>query len=113
MTHDPKKYLVDMLDGCRFLLEVTAGKTLADYNGDRVFRSAVQRELQNIGEALWQMQAHNPESAGQITDHQRIIRVRHVLVHGYHDLKPQLVWDVIEHQLAPLRDELETLMGEP
>ncbi len=55
MPRDPEKYLFDMLDSCRFLLRFTAGRTLDEYTRDRGFRSAVDRELQIIGEALIQL----------------------------------------------------------
>lgn len=52
MPHDPRKYLFDMTDSCRFLEEFTAGRGLNDIKNDRAFRSAVERELQIIGEEL-------------------------------------------------------------
>ena len=51
MRHDADKYLHDKLNSCEFLLEFTAGRTVADFANDRPFRSAVERELQIIGEA--------------------------------------------------------------
>ena len=113
MKHNPKKYLFDMLDACRFLLEVTAGKTMQDYQTDRTFRSAVERELQNIGEALRQLASHDADTAAKITEHERIIRFRHALVHGYDSVKPELVWDVIANNLPTLRNELEEMLQQP
>lgn len=112
MKHDPKKYLTDMLDTCRYLLEATQGKTILDYNADRTFRGSVEREFQNIGEALRQLDSRCPEIAARITDYQRIIRFRHALVHGYDSIKPQLVWDLIENKLPTLCKELENLLCE-
>ena len=110
MTRDPRMYLRDMLDACRFLLDFTAGKSMTDYKTDRGFRSAVERELQIIGEALLQLDECAPDLAASITEHDPIIHFRHVLVHGYHSLKPRLVWDVIEKKLPVLRVELERLL---
>lgn len=110
MTHNPKKYLTDMLDSCRFLLDLTAGKSMRDYQEDRMFRNAVDRDLQNIGEALRQLQSRDAAMAARITDHERIIRCRHALVHGYDSVRPDLVWDIIEMKLPALRTELEALL---
>ncbi len=112
MKHNPKKYLADMFDACQYLLETTEGRTIRDYDTDRTFRGSVERELQNIGEALRQLDSRCPEIAARITDNQRIIRFRHALVHGYDSLKPQLVWDVIENNLPTLLQELENLLNE-
>jgi len=99
-----------MLDACRFLVDFTAGKAIEDYRTDRPFRSAVEREFQNIGEALRQLQTCDPSVAEKLTEYQRIIRFRHALVHGYDVVKPELVWGIIEEKLPLLRDELECLL---
>lgn len=112
MKHNPKKYLTDMLNACRYLLETTQAKTIHDYRTDRTFRGSVERELQNIGEALRQLDSRSPEIAARITEYERIIRFRHALVHGYDTLKPELVWDVIERNLPTLCNELEILLDE-
>ena len=111
MTRDPKKYLTDMLDSSRFLIGITANKTLRDYQEDRIFRSALERELQIVGEALYQLYQSDPATAKRISDHQRIIRFRHQLVHGYHDLNPELVWSIVETRLQGLVDEVESLLA--
>lgn len=111
MKHNPKKYLIDMLDACRFLLESTQGKTVRDYTTDRIFRGSVERELQDIGEALRQLESRSPDIAARISGHERIIRFRHALVHGYDSVKPQLVWDVIENNLPTPGEQLERLLN--
>jgi uncharacterized protein with HEPN domain len=100
-----------MLDGCRFVEELTRGKTIDDYKRDRTFRSALERELQNIGEALRQLEAKHPETAAKLSEHEKIVRFRHALVHGYDEVKPRLVWDVVEAKIPVLLAELETLLG--
>ena len=112
MPHDPEKYLHDILSSCEFLLEFTGGRTVQDYAGDRAFRSAVERELQIIGEAVMQLERIAPEVAGRIPEHRDIIGFRHVLVHGYASLQPATVWGVIESKLPVLTREVQTLLSE-
>jgi len=113
MSHrDPAKYLYDMLSSCDFLIAFTAGKTLAQYREDRAFRSAVERELQIIGEALLQLDRYYPDIAARVPDHLNIIGFRHVLVHGYHALNPVTVWNAIETKLVSLKAALEALLAE-
>ena len=112
MPHDPEKYLHDMLGSCRFLLDFTAGRTLEEYKSDRGFRSAVERELQIIGEALLMLEKVAPDLARRISEHQRIIHFRHVLVHGYDILNYDVIWNVIENKLSVLNREVETLLQE-
>ena len=111
MPHDPEKYLYDMLSSCEFLKQFTAARTVDHYKNDRGFRSAVERELQIIGEAMLQLTRIAPDVAQKITDYRNIIGFRHVLVHGYDSLNPQTVWDVIKIKLPILQAELQTLLG--
>jgi uncharacterized protein with HEPN domain len=107
---EPQKYLYDMLSSCEFLLEFTAGKEVDDYVNERAFRSAVERELQIIGEALIRLEKIAPEVAARIPEYQNIIGFRHVLVHGYDSLDPMTVWNVIETKLDGLSEKVRLLL---
>lgn len=107
---DPQKYLYDMLSSCEFLLEFTKGKSIKDYRDDRAFRSALERELQIIGEAMMQLEKICPERAEQIDEHFNIIAFRHIIVHGYDSLDPATVWNVVETKLDKLRGQIESLL---
>ncbi|MFQ5494138.1 MAG: DUF86 domain-containing protein [Phycisphaerae bacterium] len=102
--------MFDMLDSCRFLLDLTKNEHVEKYEEDRVFRSAVERELQIIGEAMLQLKTLDPRTAATFTESDRIIGFRHVLVHGYHNLDTHLVWLVIKEKLPALRNELESAL---
>ena len=112
MPHDPEKYFYDILSSCDFLLEFVAGRTVVDYEHDRGFRSAVERELQIIGEAVMQLERVAPHLAARIPEHHNIIGFRHVLVHGYDSLQPETVWNVIQEKLAVLSGETRKLLSE-
>ena len=112
MPRDPEKYLYDIRSSCEFLLEFAAGRTVDDYARDRAFRSAVERELQIIGEAVLQLDRVAPQLAARIAEHRNIIGFRHVLVHGYDSLHPATVWNVIEVKLPVLSREVQTLLSE-
>ena len=111
MSHqEPEKYLYDMLSSCEFLLEFTGNKTVDDYINDRGFRSALERELQIIGEALIQFEKIAPTVAAEIPEYQNIIGFRHVLVHGYDSLDPMTVWNVVETKLETLAQKIRLLL---
>jgi uncharacterized protein with HEPN domain len=112
MRHEPAKYVHDMLSSCEFLSEFTKSRTMADYEKDRGFRSAVERELEIIGEALLQLDKLAPDVAERVTEKQKIIGFRHVLVHGYSTLKPIVVWNVVTEKLPSLKAELDTILAE-
>ena len=64
-----------------------------------------------IGEALGQLAKVDQQLAAQITDHQKIVSFRNVLIHGYADVDDELVWDIVETRLPVLREEIGRLIG--
>jgi uncharacterized protein with HEPN domain len=111
MRRDPAKPLHDMLDSCTFLMQFTVGRSQGDLRNDRGFRSAVERELIIIGEALAALERIAPDKAAQISEHKRIIRYRHVLVHGYDVVDPDITWAILTEKLPILKVELDGLFS--
>lgn len=107
---DPKKYLYDIINCSEFVLQLAKDKTVEDYKNDRVFRSALERELQIIGEAMLQLDRVSPETVEEISEHRNIIGFRHVLVHGYDSLDPDTVWNVVETKIALLLKQTKALL---
>ena len=99
---DPALFLHDMLDSAIFLRDVIDGKTLKNYQDDRLFRSAIQHELMIVGEAIYTLNKTHPTLAEEIPEHQAIIAFRHILVHGYHSLDARIVWSVLTDKLSTL-----------
>ena len=107
---NPQKYLYDIINCSEFVLQLTKDKTVDDYKNDRVFRSALERELQIIGEAMLQLDRMSPETVEKISEHRSIIGFRHVLVHGYDSLDPDTVWNVVEMKIALLLKQANELL---
>lgn len=112
MPHDREKYLYDILNSCEFLEAFTAGRTTEDYRKDRGFRSAVERELQIIGEAVMQLDRLAPDTAARISDYRNIIGFRHVLVHGYDSVRHETLWSVVNAKLSVLASEVRAMLDE-
>jgi uncharacterized protein with HEPN domain len=64
------------------VLRYVRGRTLDDYRADDFLRSAVERQLQNVGEAIAQLARLDAETAARIPETRRIIAFRNILVHG-------------------------------
>jgi len=109
---EAKKLLFDVQQAAAAIAEFTAGKTLDDYRGDRLLRSAVERQFEIVGEALVQLSKIDLETAAHITDRQRIIGFRNVLIHGYSGVNDDVVWDIVQSKLSLLSDEVETLLNQ-
>lgn len=108
--HDVRKYLFDVVQACDLLMEFTKGKTLPDYSGDPMLRSAVERQFEIIGEALNKALGIDPALSEKISDTNRIISFRNRLIHGYADISDEMVWGVIETNLPILHGEVKTML---
>ncbi len=99
MRRDPRKYLWDALRAGGFLRQFAAGKTFEEYQDDVLLRSAVERQLEIVGEAFSQLAKRNTDLAAQIPELPRIVAFRNILIHGYASVDDTLVWQVLTEKL--------------
>jgi uncharacterized protein with HEPN domain len=52
----------------------------------------------------------DPDLIARITDYQRIIAFRNILIHGYDMVDDRVVWDVVTNQLPNLDGEVKSLI---
>lgn len=107
------KLLEDIRDAAAFIREVARGKTLGDYQGDRLLRQAIERNFEIIGEAMNRLAQHDPDTAGRISKHRQIVDFRNVLTHGYDLIDHRIVWSTIDEEVPVLLAEVEVLLGGP
>jgi uncharacterized protein with HEPN domain len=106
------KYLWDARRAAERVARFTAGKGFNDYLADEMLRSAVERQLGIVGEALAALRRADPALAAAIPELPRAVAFRNILVHGYASVDDKLVWGVVERDLAGLREALARLLGE-
>jgi len=89
----------------------TSGKTYDDLLADDMMCYAVVYNILAIGEATYHLtkafQLEHPE-----IDWEDIMRMRNVLAHDYYKLKLQTVWEVVQHDLPPLREQAGRYLAE-
>ena len=72
---------------------------------------AIVKNIEIIGEASYMLSPEFKESHPD-TDWQVIIAMRHFLVHGYYQVDPEEVWNVIEQDLLPLKTQILSYLNE-
>lgn len=107
------KWLDDVVRASQRIEAYTDGFGQGDYEGDRLVRGAVERNLTIIGEALSRLARVDPQTAARVSDLHQIVAVRHRLAHGYDDdIDDARIWTTIREFVPTLRTEVERLLEE-
>ncbi len=94
------------------------GLTAASYAADELRKSAVERQLEIIGEALNRLRKADPEVAQRIPDISRIVGLRNILAHGYAVVDDAVVdddavvWSAVSERMPALLTVVEDLPDE-
>ena len=112
MQHDPRAHLADVLDAAARIDRFTEGVEFDGYTADDMRQSAVERQLEIIGEALNRLRRDSPELTERIADVPRIVGLRNVIAHGYDIVDHEAVWDAIRLDLPGLVAAVSALLAE-
>ena len=110
MRRDARCYLWDALKAAEAVQSFLRGKTYEAFVEDDLLRSAVERQLEIIGEALSQLAKVDPQIADNVPELRRIIAFRNILVHGYAAIDYDTVWRLIEDKLPEPQSNLTMLL---
>ncbi len=103
------KYVWDMVDAARSVVEWTEGRSLVDYERTKWLRMAVERSVEIIGEAARHV-SDEFRSAHPGVPWQAIIATRHVFAHEYDDLKHDKVWRIATTHVPALIRVLQPIL---
>lgn len=107
---DPAR-LEHMQDAIGRILDFVKGKTKDELQNDSILYYAVVKNIEIIGEAAYML---TPEfkDAHPNTQWKIIVGMRHFLVHGYYEVDAEEVWNVVEKDLQPLKEQIENYLKE-
>lgn len=109
MTESEKKYLSDILHSANLIFTFTSDiSSFSEYQADIKTKSAVERHLAIIGEAVNKFS--KVSSGGELLNGKQIISLRNRLVHSYDNIDDTIIWAVIVRYLPPLKEEVEILL---
>lgn len=98
--------LLDMLLAGRDALSFVEGLTEAAFLASRLHQNAVIRSLEIIGEAAGKVSAETQAAHPEIP-WREVTGMRHRLIHGYGEVRLDLVWMVVRDRIMPLIAALE------
>ena len=98
-----------MLDSANTLLGFIEGKTRKHLNTDRMFSSAVIRELEILGEAANHISQKTQKLFPELPWKQ-IIGMRNTLIHAYFDVDYDIIWKTVNNDLPLFYHQLKKIV---
>jgi uncharacterized protein with HEPN domain len=112
MTDKTPKLLVDALEAIDSACEFAAGISLADYCADKMRRSAVERQLEILGEACSRLAKLEPALVDSVANLKLAIDLRNRIIHGYDSVDDEIVYFTVMDDLDGLRVDLSQLLAQ-
>jgi hypothetical protein len=106
-----RAFLADIVEAARRAMTYTEGMTYAEFLQDRKTQDAVIRNLEIIGEAVKPIPQVVRDKAPH-TPWKNIAGMRDKLIHHYFGVNLDIVWAVLQADLAPLVEAVESILAE-
>jgi len=103
--------LQDMKAAATNIQTFITGCTLEEYHKNILIQSAVERQLEIIGEAARKVSGKIQEGHPEIP-WRGIIGQRNVLAHGYGSIDDEKIWVIASIRIPELINQLKTLLNE-
>ena len=107
MKPESKKYLSDIDYSIGLIEEFLVDFTFNEYKNDPKTKSAVERQLGVIGEAV---NNYKKIENLELSHSREIIAFRNRLIHAYNSLEDEIIWAIVKRHLPLLKDEIINLL---
>ncbi len=112
MRPEVKKYLFDVVAACEAIMGFVKGRGFGDYDGDLMLRSAVERQLMIVGEALNTARRLDEGVAVDMPEVRDIIQLRNIIAHGYAVVENATIWGIVQADVPKLREQASSLLAQ-
>lgn len=103
------KHLHDALTAAQLAAGFLSGFDLARYAADPLVRSAVERQLEILGEACRRATDEEPALRERVPEVALAVALRNRIIHGYDRIEHAIVFETVQRDLPAL---IEHLRGE-
>ena len=106
-----KGRLEHMFEAIDIIIQRTSGMKLEDLDTDKVVYGGLAYYTMIIGEAAY-MLSKEFKDTHSATPWRQIEGMRHHIVHGYFQVRKDMLWNVIENDLQPLKEQIKQYIDE-
>jgi len=111
MNDETRKNLIDVLQAAEEIENFVCGMDFKAYQNNPVTKRAVERDFEIIGEALNRIKHTDSELLREISEHERIIGFRNILIHGYDIVDEAIVWQAATNHLPILIRDVKQILS--
>lgn len=104
-----KERLLHIIEAIDNIFEFIENKSFQSYQSDKILRFAIIKNLEIVGEASYLL-TKNFKQENTNVEWDEIIGMRHILVHGYYQIKDEIIWETILSELLPLKQKITALL---
>lgn len=108
---DDRVRLADILEHARLALDLGGSRTLQGYESDRHMRAGIERYVEIIGDAANHL-SDETRAAFPGVPWEKIVATRHIIVHGYDVVRPDILWEIVHDHLSSLAEAIENSLAE-
>lgn len=114
LNDDARNYLIHIEEEFNNLDNFTNGLTFDGYKSTVVIQYAIQKSLENIGEACRYINEKDKSSKSNFPnfDFKGLIAFKNVLNHGYFSIDYQEVWDTLKDDLPEIKKSFYELFND-
>lgn len=110
MNDETRKNLIDILQAAEEIQDFVRDMDFKTYQNNTVTKRAVERDFEIIGEALNRIHNTDSDLLEKISEHNRIIGFRNILIHGYDIVDEAIVWNAVTNHLPILLGEIKDIL---
>ena len=111
MTNKIPKLLVDAQAAIGSAQEFVADTSLVAYAADKMRRSAVERQLEILGEACFRLVKLEPGLVESIANLKLAVDLRNRIIHGYDSVDDEIVYLTVTQDLDELKTGLSKMLS--
>ena len=101
--------LQHIVEAIKNIYEFLEGVTFDEYCNNKMMRFAVVKNLEIVGEASYMLSKEFKEQHTEI-NWKDVIRMRHILVHGYYQIEDKEVWNTIMNKVPKYEEQIKQIM---